>query len=120
MTATKQVLKTETASGKTGSATTNKKQRAARTGGEKRARKDGAEQLRRAADKRVGRISEKLADLLETEALAGHLDSLKVLVALAGAKKPRPAPVKKPRRPSLALRLTAEPRWQEKQEENGE
>jgi hypothetical protein len=48
------------------------------------------------------------------------MDSLKVLVMLAERKKPRPEPVKKPRRPSMALRLMAEPPWREEQEENRE
>ncbi|MFZ1085759.1 MAG: hypothetical protein WAN35_12415 [Terracidiphilus sp.] len=120
MTARKHVLNAENASRKTGSTNPNKEQRAAKTGGEKRAHKDGAERLRQAADKRVGRVSEKLADLLETKALAGNLNSLKVLVMLAERKRPRPEPVKKPRRPSLAQQLAAEPAWQEEREENRE
>ena len=82
-------------------------------------RKDGAERLRQAADKRVGRISEKLAELLETKALSGNLDSLKVLVMLAERKKPSPEPVKKPRRPSIAHQWAAEPAWRKEQEKGG-
>lgn len=117
MAATEQMLKAEKASKKTGSTTTNKKRRTARTGGGKRAHKDGAERLRQAADRRVGRNSEKLADLLETKALEGNLASLKVLVMLAERKRPRPEPVKKPRRPSVAQRWAAEPAWREEREE---
>jgi hypothetical protein len=114
MATTETMLQAETANGKSGSANPNTRKRAA---GGKRAHKDGAERLRQAADKRVGRNSEQLADLLETKALAGNLDSLKVLVMLAERKKPRPVPVKKPRRPSLALRLGAEPEWEENREQ---
>jgi hypothetical protein len=113
MTATEQTLKAERANGKTGS--TNKKQRAAGSDGGKRAHKDGAERLWQAADKRVGRISEKLADLLEAKSLEGSLNHMKVLVMLAERKRPRPEPVKKPRRPSLAAQLAAETQWREEQ-----
>ena len=75
-------------------------------------RKDGAERLRQAADKRVGRISEKLADLLTDKALAGDLASTKVLFGLAERKKSSPEPVKKRRGPGLAERWAAEPEWQ--------
>jgi hypothetical protein len=119
MTAKEQMLKVEQASSKTGSTNLNKKQRAARTGGAKRTPKDGAERLRRAADKRVGRASEELADLLESKALEGNLNSLKVLVMLAERKRPRPEPVKKPRVPSYAQRLAAEPVWRKEREEMG-
>ena len=84
---------------------------------EKTACKDGAERLRQAADKRVGRNSEKLADLLTEKALKGDLASTKTLVSLAAGKKPIPEPVKKRRGPSLAERLAAEPEWREEQEE---
>jgi hypothetical protein len=69
MAATKQTLRTENAS-RTTSRTTKDKvvQRARRRS---KSRKDGAEQMRRAADRRVGRISEQLADLLEGKALKG-------------------------------------------------
>lgn len=74
-------------------------------------RRDGAERLRLAADKRVGRNSEKLADLLTEKALAGDLASAKVLVGLAEGKKPQPEIKKKRRGPSLAEQLAAEPQW---------
>lgn len=73
--------------------------------------KDGAERLRQAADKRVGRNSEELADLLTAKALKGDLASTRVLVALAANKKPLPERVKKRHGPSLAQRLAAEPQW---------
>ena len=110
-------METGTASKKTGSSTTNEKQSAAPTGDKKRAHKDGAEKLRQAADRRVGWASEKLADLLEKKALEGNLSSLKVLVMLAERKKPRPEPVKKPRKARLAQRWESEPEWRVKQEE---
>ena len=122
MAVAEQALKTDNASGKTGSTTKKKKrERAVRTRGDGRtARKDGVERLQEAADRRVGRNSEKLADLLEFKALEGNLASMKVLVMLAGRKKPRPEPVKKPRWPSLAMRLAAEPAWREEEEEEGD
>jgi hypothetical protein len=72
MAVTEQALKTDNASRKTGNTTKNeKRERAVRTrDGGKTARKGGAERLQEAADRRVGRNSEKLADLLE-EALEG-------------------------------------------------
>jgi hypothetical protein len=119
MTARKQQMEAETASRETGSTNPNKKQRATENGSEKRVPKDGAEQLRQAADKRLSLNSEALADLLEKDALAGNLSSLKELVLLAERKKPRPAPVKKPRRPNMALQLAAEPKWQDEEQETG-
>jgi hypothetical protein len=71
---------------------------------------------------RVGWNSEKLADVLTSQALAGDLASAKVLVALAEGKKPGPEPVKKRCGPGLAERLAAEPQWREppeKAEETG-
>jgi len=73
--------------------------------------KDGAERLRQAADKRVGRISEKLADLLSEKALTGDLASARVLFGLAERKKPMQEPVKKRRGPGLAARWASEPEW---------
>jgi hypothetical protein len=107
-----QVSSTDKRKVKTGSTTNGKKRE--RTG------KDGAEQLRRAADKRVGRNSEKLADLLTVKALEGDLASTRVLVGLAGSKKPRAERAKKRRGPSLAERLVAEPEWREPPEEKVE
>ena len=65
-----------------------------------RVRTNGAERLRVAADKKVGRNSAKLADVLTKKALAGDLGCAKVLLALAEARKPEPA--KKLRGPTLA------------------
>jgi hypothetical protein len=100
-----QVSSTDKRKVKTGSAT--------KSGKRERTSKDGAEQLKRAADKRVGRNSEKLADLLTEKALEGDLASARVLVGLAERKKPREKQVKKRRGPSLAERLVAEPEWKE-------
>ena len=72
-------------------------------------RKSGAERLRCAADRRVGKNSEKLADLLTEKALAGDLAYAKALVGLADAKKPERV---KRRGLSLAQRLALEPPWQ--------
>ena len=82
----------------------------------KTARKDGAERLRQAADRRVGRISEKLADLLTNKALAGDLASARVLFGLAERKKPMQEPEKKRRGAGLAARWAAEPEWKGEQE----
>ena len=83
---------------------------------EKTPSKDGAEQMRQAADKRMGRISEKMADLLSSKALAGALACARVLFGLAERKKPIQDLVKKRRGPGLAARLAAEPPWQEEDE----
>jgi len=72
--------------------------------------KDGAERLRRAVDRRVGKNSERLAEVLTNKALAGDLAFAKAVVALADAKKPDP--VKKPTGPSFAEQLAMEPRWE--------
>jgi len=93
----------------------SKKQTRATASREKSASGDGAEQLRCAADLRVGRNSEKLADLLEKKALGGDMNSVRVLLALAASKKRDPEPVKKRKRPSLASRLAAEPAWPEEE-----
>jgi hypothetical protein len=113
MTVTRQALKTNNASKKTGSTTKSGKRE--RAGG-KTARKDGTEQLRQAADERVGLNSEKLADLLTEKALKGDLACAKALVALAEGKKPIPEPVKKRRGPGLAARLASEPQWRGEEE----
>ena len=76
---------------------------------ERAARKDGAERLRQAADRRVGRNSAKLADVLTQKALMGDLGSTKMLVVLADGKKA--VPVKR-RGLSLPERLGAEPQWE--------
>jgi len=119
----RQDLKSDRTSGKT-SSTTNKKtgeeanRRRACQG--KAGRKDGAERLRQAADRRVGRNSNELADLLTEKALAGDLASAKVLVGLAERKKPRAEPVKKRRGPTDAELLAMEPPWQGDLEEDSE
>ena len=114
MAATQQTLRTENASRTTGRTTKDKVVQRARRG--RAARKDGAEQLRQAADRRVGRISEQLADLLEEKALKGDLASTRVLFGLAEHKKPIPEPVKRRRGPSQAERWAAEPQWQEEED----
>jgi hypothetical protein len=105
MAETRQELKSKKAKSKA-SGTTRK-----RTGrgvaGEESAGKDGAERLRWAADRRLGRNSEKLAAMLAGKALKGDLASTKVLLGLAEGKKPV-AEVKGQVR-SLALRLAGEP-----------
>ena len=106
-----QKLRTDNASGKTGR--TTKRRAVERAGRGSRARKDGAERLRQAADRRVGRISEQLTEMLEKKALTGDLASARVLFGLAERKNPIPEPVKKRRGPSQADRWASEPQWQD-------
>jgi hypothetical protein len=103
--------KSKKATRKTGGTTgrTTRKKKSEEAAGEDSACTDGAERLRWAADRRVGRNSEKLAKMLTDQALKGDLASAKVLLALAEGKKPaveKKGPVR-----SLALRLAAEPQW---------
>jgi hypothetical protein len=118
MAVTQQEMRADNASKRKGKTTKHKAVNRASRGSA--ARKDGAEQLRQAADRRVSRISEKLADLLEGKALEGDLASTKVLFGLAERKKPIPAPVKRRRGLSPAQRLGAEPQWQGEEEEDRE
>jgi hypothetical protein len=113
MAVAQQELSSDNASRKTRRTTKNRRRERA---DRKTSRKDGAERLRQAADKRVGRISEKLADMLTDKALAGDLACARVLFGLAERKKPIQEPVKKRRGPGLAARLAAEPAWQGEQE----
>ena len=83
------------------------------------AERDGAERLRQAADKRIWRISKVLTDLLAERAKKGDLQSAKTLMEWAGRKKPRASPKKKPRFPTYAQRLGAEPPYQERGREEG-
>lgn len=84
------------------------------------AAENGAELLKRAAGSAVGRNSEKLANLLLDKAMAGDLNSTKLLVTLAERKKPRPEPQKEtakepsigPRLLTLAEKWAAEPQWE--------
>jgi hypothetical protein len=76
------------------------------------ARRSGVERLRQAVDKRVGKNSEKLADVLTEKALGGSLAGTKVLVELAEGKKPE---MKRKKRGwiSYVERLASEPEWSE-------
>jgi hypothetical protein len=78
----------------------------------------GTEKLRQEADKRVGRNSKELADLLTKKALKGDLAYTKALVGFAEGKKPEP--VKKRRGPSQAERLEREPQWKGPPEDDEE
>jgi hypothetical protein len=111
MAVAQQELRSDNASRKTGRRTKNGRRKGASR--VETALEDGAERLRQAADRRVSRNSEKLADLLTNKALAGDLASAKALFGLAAGKKPIPEPVKKRRGPSYAQRLAAEPKWRE-------
>jgi hypothetical protein len=108
-------LKTDNSTGKTSEPT--KSARSERASRSEAAREDGVERLGRAVDKRVRKNSEKLADLLMNKALGGDLASARVLVMIAGRKRPRPAPVKKVQWPTLAMRLAALPDCEEPAEE---
>jgi hypothetical protein len=110
MAVAQQELSSDNESSKTCSTTKHRRRERAKG---KTPRKDGAERLHQAADRRVGRISEKLADLLTEKALKGDLASARVLFGLAERKKPIQDLVKKRRGPGLAERLAAEPEWQE-------
>lgn len=79
----------------------------------KRQAVDGVESLRRAADRRLRKNMKKLADALTEKAMAGDLGSMKMLVALAEAKKPD-APTRNA--PSYALWLAAQPEYKEESE----
>jgi hypothetical protein len=108
MAVAQQELRSDNASRKTGRTTkSRRRERADRN----TARKDGAEQLHQAADRRLGRISEKLAELLTNKALEGDLASARVLFGLAERKKPIQEPVKKRRGPGPAARFAVEPAW---------
>ena len=107
-------VKKDNSKRKTGSTAKNKG--AGRAGRKGAARKDGVDRLRWAADRRVGRDSEKLADLLSEKALEGDLASTKVLVALADGKSP--APVKQESAfKKLLADLAVEPEWKGEEEQ---
>jgi hypothetical protein len=78
------------------------------------------ERLRRAVDKRVGKNSEKLADVLTAKALKGKLSTTRFMVGLAEGKKPEEKAAKKRRGPSAAERFEMEPEWVEPSEEDEE
>jgi len=88
-----------------------------------RKRGNGLERLQRAADRRLGRASETLADLLLEKAKEGKLESAKLLVTLAERRKERkPEEKKKKKRegPSWAELLASEPEWEEEKPEIGD
>lgn len=112
----KQELRTGKARGTTGKTTRKKrgkreKKRDQGPSGEETAVLDGVEQLRQAVDRRLGRNSEELANLLEAKALQGDLATTKAMVGIAEKKKPAEKPVMKRVGPSLAERWEAEQRW---------
>jgi superfamily I DNA/RNA helicase len=78
------------------------------------------ERLQQAADRRVGKNSEELADLLTAKALKGKLANTRFLVGLAEGKKPSETPNKKRRGPSEAQRLAMESEWSEPSEPDEE
>lgn len=84
------------------------------------AAEDGAELLIKAADQQVKENCGKLSKLLADKALEGNISSARLLIMLAERKKPREEPVKRARRPSLAMRWAAEPKWEGNEEGNDE
>jgi hypothetical protein len=115
MTEKKRLLSKGKAKRKTDSKTTTAKRKQASR--KKTTSEDGAERLRQAADKQVGKNSEKLVGLLAKKALEGDLASTRVLVGLAERKNPQAKPATKRHGTSQAERLVAEPEWQEEEEE---
>jgi hypothetical protein len=122
MAVAKQVLKISKARGKT--VKTTKKKRGKRA--EKRHKgpkeeettpQDGAERLRQAVDRRLGRNSEKLADLMEAKALEGDLATTKAMVGFAEGKKPVEKPEMKRVGLTHAEQWAREPQWQGRDEE---
>ena len=103
----KQVLEVTKTNSTTSSTTVDKTRKPARR---RATRKSGAEKLRQEADRRVGKNSVELADLLTQKALTGDLAYTKALVDLADGKKPEP--VKKRRGLTVAERLAREPQWE--------
>jgi hypothetical protein len=90
---------------------------------EKRSRGNGLKRLQRAADRRLGRASETLADVLLKKAKEGRLESARLLVTLAERRKERkPQEKKKKKRegPSWAELLASEPEWEEEKPEIGD
>lgn len=74
----------------------------------------GVERLRQAAERRLARKSEELADLLLEKALEGKLEGARMLVALAEKKKPRAKRGEGPwKGKSVAEMLAEEPEWVE-------
>jgi hypothetical protein len=71
----------------------------------------GAVRLQKAASRAVGRNSRKLTQMLLDKALAGNVESTKLLVALAEPKKTEEKPKKKRRGLTEAQRLALEPAW---------
>ena len=93
---------------------------------EKRTRGNGLKRLQKAADRRLARASEALADLLLEKAQEGKLDSARLLVSLAEHRqdrkdrKPKEKKPKKREGPSWAELLVSEPEWEEEKPEVGD
>jgi len=88
---------------------------------QQRSRGNGLEKLKRAVNRRLGRDSETLADLLLEKAKEGKAEDVRLLVTLAERKQERKPEVKKKRqRPSWAELLASEPEWVEEKPEVGD
>jgi hypothetical protein len=92
---------------------------------EGRIRGCGLERLRRAADRRLARASDTLADVLFEKATEGKLDGARMLVTLAEQEWRRKEEEKKNKTkvrkgPSWAELLASEPEWEEEKPEVGD
>ncbi len=86
-------------------------------------RGNGLERLEKAADQRLGRDSEALADLLLGQAKEGKVGSVRLLVTLAEhrlKRKPQEKKKKKPEGPTWDELLNSEPKWVEEKPEVGD
>jgi hypothetical protein len=87
-------------------------------------RGNGLERLQKAADRRLGNASEKLADLLLDKAKEGKVESTQLLVKLAERKKERKPQEKNKKKRSMGSRqveqLCSEPEWVEEKPEVGD
>ena len=110
----------EVASGKQ---ETEKREGQAAAEPDEKSRGNGLKRLKRAADRRLGRASETLADLLLEKAHEGKVDSTRLLVTLAEGKKERKPQEKKKKKSQTSLwveQLCAEPEWVEEKPEVGD
>jgi hypothetical protein len=105
--------------------TEGRTKREGRTGAEseEKGRGNGLKRLKRAADRRLGRASETLADLLLEKAHEGKVDSTRLLVTLAEGKKERKPREKKKKKSQTSLwveQLCSEPEYVEEKPEVGD
>ncbi len=102
---------------------TEKREGRAAAGPDKEDRGNGLKRLKRAADRRLGRASETLADMLLEKAHEGKVDSTRLLVNLAEGKKERKPREKKKKKSQTSLwveQLCSEPEYVEEKPEVGD